>query len=49
MNQYPEKNGNDQAHQENRKLSPELFNFSLSGIPYKFNEIGFQVAWVGKP
>jgi hypothetical protein len=49
MNQYPEKNGNTQAHQENRKLISKLLNFSFSGIPYKFNEFGFQVVLVRKP
>jgi hypothetical protein len=48
MNQGPEKNGNDQAEQEDRKLMPELFNFSLPRISDKINDFGFQVVVVRK-
>ena len=49
MNQYPQKNRNNQTYQENRKLSAKLFDFSFPDIPYKINEFGFQVVVVSKP
>jgi len=49
VNQDPEKNGNAQTYQENRKLISKLLNSSFSGIPDKFNEFGFQVVLVRKP
>jgi hypothetical protein len=49
MNQQPEKNGNNQASQENGKLVSEFINFSFSGIPDKINEFRFQVIRIEIP
>jgi hypothetical protein len=49
MNQQPNENGDDQADQENRKLFAKLTNSSLSCIPDKVNEFGFQVILIVIP
>jgi hypothetical protein len=49
MNENPEKDGNNQAYQEKRKLISKLFNFSFPGVPDEINDFGFQVVLVRKP
>lgn len=49
MNQQPKENRQDQADQENIKLFTKLPDSSLSCIPDKVNEFGFQVILIVIP